>query len=53
MNEGFLPQDNKDPPNQKVPLGGQVSINLPVLTDWEIREEFLNFTQFMDIKLKL
>ena len=32
------PQGNQAPPNEQVPIGGQVSFNPPILTDGEIRQ---------------
>ena len=46
-NERVLPQGNQAPPNEQVPLGGQVSFNTPILTDGEIRDAFQNLTEVM------
>ena len=41
------PQGNKAPPNEQVPLGGQVLFNTPILIDGEIMEAFQNMSQVM------
>ena len=46
----FVTQGNQAPPNEKVPLGGQVSFNTPILSDGEIREAIQNLTQVMAIQ---
>ncbi|TMX05684.1 hypothetical protein EJD97_010090 [Solanum chilense] len=44
---GAPPQYNQDPPQEQVPLGGQVPVIAPVMCVVEIREAFLNVTQVM------
>ena len=46
-NEGVPPQGNQAPPNEQVPLVGQVPVNPTVMTDGEIRVAFLTLTQVM------
>ena len=44
---GVPPQDNQDPPQYHAPQGYQDSINLPAMTDGEIRFTFINLVQSM------
>ncbi|TMX00474.1 hypothetical protein EJD97_000756 [Solanum chilense] len=46
-------QDNQAPPQEKVPQGGQVLVNSPVMLDGEIGANFLNFTQVMAIQYQV
>lgn len=46
-NAGVPPQDNQFTPQDQVPLGGQVALNPPFMSNGEIRASLLNSTQVM------
>ena len=51
-NAGALPQGNQVPPQEQIPLGGQVPVNPPAMTDGEIMPTFYVCLQPLILNIK-